>query len=137
MKILEMVMPSMGESIMECTVLHLLKKEGEAVVVDDSVLEVATDKVDTEVPCPYVGKLVKWLVKENDVVPIGSPVAQIEVTDDTPGEPAFLQQAPAEEVAVATQLEQEFEQAITQKERVVSSQETGMNPFYSPLVLSI
>lgn len=127
----------MGESIMECTVLHLLKKEGEAVVIDDSVLEVATDKVDTEVPCPYVGKLAKWLVKENDVVPIGSPVAQIEVADDTPGEPAFLQQAPAEEVAIATQLEQEFEQALTQKEKVVSNQEAGLNPFYSPLVLSI
>ena len=82
MKIVEMVMPPMGESNMECTVLHLLAEEGAKVRIDDSILEVATDKVDTEVPCPYEGTLTKWLVKVDDVVPIGSAVAQIEVADD-------------------------------------------------------
>jgi 2-oxoglutarate dehydrogenase E2 component (dihydrolipoamide succinyltransferase) len=63
MKIVEMVMPPMGESILECTVLHLLAKTGDTVRIDDSILEVATDKVDTEVPCPYSGVLTEWLVK--------------------------------------------------------------------------
>ncbi|MCE7060159.1 dihydrolipoamide acetyltransferase family protein [Dyadobacter sp. CY343] len=144
MKILEMVMPSMGESIMECTVLHLLKKEGDSVAIDDSILEVATDKVDTEVPCPYVGKIAKWLVKENDVVPVGNPVAHIEVDDDTPGESRISPAEPAtepksepvEEVAIAEQLENEFEQVISKK-RDNTPNASGNSQFYSPLVLSI
>ena len=55
MKLVDMVMPPMGESIMECTVLNWLKKPGETVEADDSILEVATDKVDTEVPSPIFG----------------------------------------------------------------------------------
>ena len=50
--IIEMVMPRMGEGIVECTILDILKKEGEHIDADDSVMEVATDKVDTEVPAP-------------------------------------------------------------------------------------
>ncbi|CAG5068927.1 Dihydrolipoyllysine-residue succinyltransferase component of 2-oxoglutarate dehydrogenase complex [Dyadobacter sp. CECT 9623] len=137
-------MPSMGESIMECTVLHLLKKEGDSVAIDDSILEVATDKVDTEVPCPYVGKISKWLVKENDVVPVGNPVAHIEVDDDTPGESRISPAEPAtepksepvEEVAIAEQLENEFEQVISKK-RDNTPNASGNSQFYSPLVLSI
>lgn len=134
----------MGESIMECTVLHLLKKEGDSVAIDDSILEVATDKVDTEVPCPYVGKISKWLVKENDVVPVGNPVAHIEVDDDTPGESRISPAEPAtepksepvEEVAIAEQLENEFEQVISKK-RDNTPNASGNSQFYSPLVLSI
>jgi 2-oxoglutarate dehydrogenase E2 component (dihydrolipoamide succinyltransferase) len=141
MKILEMVMPSMGESIMECTVLNLLKKEGDSVAIDDSILEVATDKVDTEVPCPYVGKISKWLVKENDVVAIGGAVAEIEVDDDTPGEPAFHSDQPqfelVEEVAAISQLEKEFEHAVSYKRETATNADSGSHPFYSPLVLSI
>lgn len=130
----------MGESIMECTVLNLLKKEGDTVAIDDSIMEVATDKVDTEVPCPYVGKIAKWLVKENEVVPIGSPVAQIEVDDDTPEESQTIPVEPqaelVEESAVVSQLEKEFEQVVSKK-REAPSNAPGNNQFYSPLVLSI
>ena len=108
MKIVEMVMPPMGESIMECTVLHLLKKAGEPVSIDDSVLEVATDKVDTEVPCPFSGKIAEWLVKENDVVAIGSIVARIEIegeSADTQQEPYEPQEELAEVVETASFLE--------------------------------
>lgn len=144
MKIVEMVMPPMGESIMECTVLHLLKKTGDLVFIDDSILEVATDKVDTEVPCPYSGVLTEWLVKENDVVAIGSAVAHIQVEDGSEDEipvPAFnhTDDIPSIETSVAT-LEKEFHEAVTKKAEPALEQvksDVAGNTFYSPLVLSI
>ncbi len=81
MKIIDMVMPQMGESIMECTVLGWLRQPGDAVEADDSILEVATDKVDTEVPSPFSGTLEELLVKEGDVVEIGATVARIRVDE--------------------------------------------------------
>ncbi|GHB81959.1 dihydrolipoamide acetyltransferase component of pyruvate dehydrogenase complex [Persicitalea jodogahamensis] len=71
----------MGESVMECTVLGWLVKVGDTVAADDSILEVATDKVDTEVPSPYSGTLVEVLVEEGQVVKIGSPVAKLQVSE--------------------------------------------------------
>ena len=88
MALIDMVMPKMGESIMECTVITWLKQVGERFEADESVLEVATDKVDTEVPAPYAGVLKEMLVNEGDVVPIGQPIARIEtdeaVADNVP-----------------------------------------------------
>lgn len=143
MKIVEMVMPPMGESIMECTVLHLLAEEGAKVRIDDSILEVATDKVDTEVPCPYDGILTKWLVQVNDVVPIGSAVAQIEVADDVVGETAIAPILVEEEndvISTVAGLEKEIETAINRKPEPaleLKHSNSEINPFYSPLVLSI
>jgi 2-oxoglutarate dehydrogenase E2 component (dihydrolipoamide succinyltransferase) len=138
MKIVEMVMPPMGESILECTVLNLLKKAGEPVSIDDSILEVATDKVDTEVPCPYAGKIAKWLVQVNDVVAIGSAVAHIEVDEDYT-DTQVLAGPPEEvldEVATADILEKDYQQVLTKKAEPVFGQ-NGNSNFYSPLVLSI
>ncbi|NJL14965.1 MAG: 2-oxo acid dehydrogenase subunit E2, partial [Microscillaceae bacterium] len=73
----EMVMPKMGESVMEGTILKWLKQEGEAIALDEPVLEVATDKVDTEIPAPIEGILEKILAQEGEVVPIGQPIALI------------------------------------------------------------
>jgi len=78
MALINMVMPKMGESIMECTVIQWLKKPGDRMEADDSILEVATDKVDTEVPTTYAGILKECLVNEGDVVPVGAPIARIE-----------------------------------------------------------
>lgn len=138
----------MGESIMECTVLHLLAKAGDKVSVDDSILEVATDKVDTEVPCPFSGVLTEWLVKENDVVPIGSPVAKIEVENDVdegdqqPVDKPVHEPVSAEpEVeATAAVLEKEYEEVLTKKAEPaleLANSNPDHNAFYSPLVLSI
>lgn len=130
---------------MECTVLHLLAEEGTKVRIDDSILEVATDKVDTEVPCPYEGTLTKWLVQVDDVVPIGSAVAQIEVADsvvaleaDTTPPPAL--EAEPELAETAALLEKDLNAAISRTaepayEYAASGAE--VNSFYSPLVLSI
>ena len=76
----EMTMPKMGESIMEGTVLKWLKQVGDAIEQDESVLEVATDKVDTEVPATHAGTLTEILVQEGQVVAVGAPIAVIETT---------------------------------------------------------
>ncbi len=145
-------MPQMGESIMECTVLNWLKQPGETVEADDSILEVATDKVDTEVPAPHTGVLVEWLVKEGDVVPVGSPVARIEIQNGSTKTPPA--QVPSPVAAVAEEVANE-EQAAQQLEAKMQAASTGVidpvpaqlpaeaaagetnNGFYSPLVLSI
>ncbi|MCE7068446.1 dihydrolipoamide acetyltransferase family protein [Dyadobacter sp. CY326] len=155
MKIVEMVMPPMGESIMECTVLHLLAKAGDKVSIDDSILEVATDKVDTEVPCPFSGVLAEWLVKESEVVPIGSPVARIEVEDNVNAEAVQPNNPPAngqpdikinnvpeaiDVEATAALLEKDYEEALSKKAEPVleyAANSPESNIFYSPLVLSI
>src|SRR5690606_24145248 len=77
----EMIMPPMGERIIEGTILGWLKSEGDAIEQDESVLEVATDKVDTEVPAPYGGVLRKILAKEGEVIGVGEPIAIIETED--------------------------------------------------------
>ncbi len=71
----ELIMPKMGESIMEATILKWLKKPGDKIEQDESVLEVATDKVDTEVPSTHAGVLEEILAKEGEVVKVGKPIA--------------------------------------------------------------
>src|ERR1044071_5247628 len=95
----ELVMPKMGESIMEATILHWLKKPGDKIEQDESVLEVATDKVDTEVPSTHAGVLKEILAKEGDVVKVGAPIAVI--TSDVAVEaPAAETSAPAKKAPV-------------------------------------
>ena len=97
----EMTMPKMGESIMEGTVLKWLKQVGDAIEQDESVLEVATDKVDTEVPAIYAGVLTEILVQEGQVVAVGAPIAVMETEMAAAGAaapaaaPAAPQAAPA------------------------------------------
>ena len=76
--LINMTMPRMGESIMECTVIQWLKQPGDRIEADESLLEVATDKVDTEVPAPEAGVLTEILVQKGDVVQIGDVIARIE-----------------------------------------------------------
>jgi len=143
MKIVEMLMPPMGESIMECTVLHRLKEIGDKVAIDDSVLEVATDKVDTEVPCPFEGTIKEWLVDKNDVVLIGSPVALIEVDGNTNVDLSSNSPSTPEEIAAheaTAVLEKDFHEAVAKKsDSALPAVSNGIesNGFYSPLVLSI
>jgi 2-oxoglutarate dehydrogenase E2 component (dihydrolipoamide succinyltransferase) len=89
MALFEMVMPKMGESIMEGTILRWLKKVGDRIEQDESVLEVATDKVDTEVPAVQAGYIMDILVKEGDVVPIGATIALISTTPLSSSQPVI------------------------------------------------
>lgn len=96
----EMTMPKMGESIMEGTVLKWLKQVGDAIEQDESVLEVATDKVDTEVPALHAGTLAEILVQEGQVVAVGAPIARIETAAGAapipPENPDELEEASAQ-----------------------------------------
>src|SRR5580693_181687 len=77
MPLVDLVMPKMGESIMEATILKWHKQPGDTVKQDETVLEIATDKVDTEVPSVTEGVIEELLFHVNDVVPIGSVIARI------------------------------------------------------------
>lgn len=128
----ELVMPKMGESIMEATILKWLKKEGDTIAADESVLEIATDKVDSEVPSSYAGTLIKILYKEGEVVAVGKPIAII----GTGGETAVQPAAPA--AAPATPAPQPEAALVSVAAPASNGQNNGSaNRFYSPLVLNI
>src|SRR6056297_2093952 len=78
----ELIMPKMGESIIEATILNWVKKEGDNVEVDDTIVEIATDKVDSEVPSPVSGTITKVFFNENDTVKIGEVIAHIATEGD-------------------------------------------------------
>ena len=82
----ELIMPKMGESVSEATVISWKKEVGEMVELDETIIEIATDKVDSEVPSTYEGKLVEKLFKADDVVKVGQPFAILETEggEDTP-----------------------------------------------------
>jgi len=79
---IKLIMPKMGESIMEATILNWVKQVGDTVEVDETVLEIATDKVDSEVPSPVAGVLTKILFQVNDVVPVGAEIAILSTDAD-------------------------------------------------------
>ena len=94
---IDVVMPKMGESVMEGTVLEWKKAVGDVVEMDETLLEISTDKVDSEVPSPEAGRIVEILVQENDTVDVGTPIAIIEtdVTASTESAPSASPSAPA------------------------------------------
>src|SRR5258708_3988191 len=73
----DLIMPKMGESVAEATIIKWSKKEGDTIKIDETVLEIATDKVDSEIPSPFEGTLLKCLFKEGDVVQVGTVIAVI------------------------------------------------------------
>ncbi|MEP0368120.1 MAG: dihydrolipoamide acetyltransferase family protein [Cyclobacteriaceae bacterium] len=131
MPLVELVMPKMGESVMEGTILSWLKTEGENIEEDESILEVATDKVDTEIPSLYTGVLKEILAKEGDVVEVGKPIAMIE----TDGDAAIPQEEP-DESELVTEAEKLIETAV-QEHSAEKVESQGSTRFYSPLVKNI
>src|SRR4029453_2508466 len=90
-------MPQMGVSVAEGTILKWHKQVGEWVESDETICEISTDKVDTEIPSPASGRLVKILVQENETVSVGTPLAELD-TSARPGE-SHADEHPVEEVA--------------------------------------
>lgn len=127
-------MPKMGESIMEATILKWRKKPGDTVELDEPVLDIATDKVDSEVPSPVAGVIVELLFKENDVVPINQAIAilETEAGAQTSASPAV--QAPAAANGISnTPAEVPFVPAAP----ATAVATTSGDRFYSPLVRNI
>ncbi|HSZ24756.1 MAG TPA: dihydrolipoamide acetyltransferase family protein [Cytophagaceae bacterium] len=133
MALVEMIMPKMGESIMEGTILNWLKKVGDHIERDESVLEVATDKVDTDVPATHTGVLKQILAEKGQVVPVGVSIAII----DTGG----TEEVKIPYVPVSSEISKETiekKETTTEKQSVVSSIGKPLSGrFYSPLVLNI
>src|SRR6185436_19391598 len=98
----EILMPKMGESIMEATILKWLKKEGDRIELDEPIVEIATDKVDSEVPSTEAGVIVRLLYKEGDVVQIGKPFVLIEKDGGAVAEPVKKEQVAIETYAAAS-----------------------------------
>ncbi len=134
---MELTMPKMGESVAEATIIKWLKNEGERIELEESVLEIATDKVDSEVPSPVEGVLVKKLFGENDLVQVGQAIALIETSaagDATP--------VAASEAAKEINVQIETAQSIASNGAMPSSesmdiQRESNGRFYSPLVRNI
>src|SRR5882757_4677684 len=107
MALLDLIMPKLGESIMEATILKWHKKPGDAIKQDETVLDIATDKVDSEVPSTAEGVIESILFNENDVVPIGAVIARIRVGANaavTDNQPTAPQQSNYEEAKVVEEI---------------------------------
>lgn len=129
-------MPKMGESIIEATILKWLKKPGDTVENDETILEVATDKVDSEIPSPTNGVISEILFNEGDVVPIGSVIAYIQSQNG-----AAVSASPAVastiEIENAIPFTQELKQPDIQQKNDIPASSGDNSRFYSPLVRSI
>ncbi|MEO1450611.1 MAG: dihydrolipoamide acetyltransferase family protein [Bacteroidota bacterium] len=139
----ELTMPKMGESIIEATILSWTKEVGDNVELEETVLEIATDKVDSEVPSPVEGKLLEKRFNEGDVVAVGAVIALIETeaaASDGAGVPALPVEAPVEVAANGAHGGAEAAQVpYVPTAPVVDATLTNStgNRFYSPLVLNI
>jgi len=138
---LEIQLPAMGEGVIEATITKWLVREGDTVKEDDAIVEVATDKVDSEVPSPWDGKIEKLLFKEGDVPKIGEPLAIIITEGEEVGEPLTVEKEKAVEKEVE-RIREDMEKTSSAKEEVeitasgLKSRTPG-GKFLSPLVRSI
>ena len=152
---MEILLPKMGESVAEATIIRWVVEEGQSVAADEPIIEIATDKVDSEVPAPEDGVLVKHLVAEGDVVQVGQPIAVFsmngeettavapDVTPATENAPASVQEdspaVPSEAVLAEVSAPLSPTPAPVSSSSVhgsLPSRESG-GRFYSPLVRSI
>ncbi len=129
----DLIMPKMGESVAEATIIKWTKNEGDTIKIDETVLEIATDKVDSEIPSPFEGTLIKKLFKEGDVVQVGAVIAQI--SSEAGAKVAETPKTTAPEVKKEVVAE-------TKTASVSSSPATKVDfsrseKFYSPLVKNI
>jgi 2-oxoglutarate dehydrogenase E2 component (dihydrolipoamide succinyltransferase) len=125
----DLIMPKMGESVAEATIIKWTKNEGDAIKIDETVLEIATDKVDSEIPSPFEGTLVKRLFNEGDVVQVGAVIGIISSSAnasvaETPKAPAPVAVVESKTETISTHISS-------------STNYSNSDKFYSPLVKSI
>jgi len=129
----ELKLPKMGESVAEATITNWLKKVGDHIAADEAVLEIATDKVDSEVPSEVSGTLTQILFNENDVVQVGQTIAYIET------EGGVVVDAPAEATTAVNENIQALEKTVDAAKEAVSAPQdfSASDKFFSPLVKNI
>lgn len=137
----DMVMPKMGESITEGTIIKWLKQIGDTVEKDEIILEISTDKVDSEIPTPVAGKIAEFLAQEGDTVEVGKIIAKI----DTEAKAGAAEEKP-DLVEKKTELkevkkDEEIEAVVSEEKKEpapeVKEAEPASTRFYSPVVLNI
>ncbi len=139
----EVLMPKMGESVAEATVIRWLKEVGDTVEVDEPLMEIATDKVDSEIPSPVDGILAEQCCAADDVVQVGSAVAFITTTTEVEAKPTAKQEAPiADKIpeplsapVVSVPTNGSTANGVKEVTSIPKHSETGR--FYSPLVRTI
>lgn len=132
----ELKLPKMGESVAEATITSWLKEVGDTIEMDEPVLEIATDKVDSEVPSEVDGKLVEKLFETDDVVKVGQTIAIIEIEGEDAGE-EVTQEETVEAPAAAEEVEQTFHSAKSTASSEATEDYSDSARFYSPLVRNI
>ena len=143
MAIIDILLPKMGESVAEATITKLVVDAGADVEVDDPIVEIATDKVDSEVPAPEDGTLVEWCVAEGDVVQVGAVIARYDVGGEGSGDTAAPASAEAPAPAPSPAPVAPSAPSAAVVEEVMAPLEGGparkgpSGRFYSPLVRSI
>ncbi|QQS38048.1 MAG: 2-oxoglutarate dehydrogenase, E2 component, dihydrolipoamide succinyltransferase [Ignavibacteriales bacterium] len=132
--LIEIAMPKMGESVMEGTIIKWHKKVGDKIKKDETVFEISTDKVDTEVPSPEDGLLAEILVGEQETVEVGTIVAKLSTTGAIPQKPVSVktEEKKVETKAEPVSMHDNFSNVSISEEGKIQS-----DRFYSPLVLSI
>ena len=126
----ELKLPKMGESVAEATVTNWLKNVGDTIEMDEAVLEIATDKVDSEVPSEVAGTLVEILFNVDDVVQVGQTIAIIETAGGAVATPEVKAETPVAVAEIAKTIE-------TAKETVSAADFSTSDKFFSPLVKNI
>ena len=126
----ELKLPKMGESVAEATITSWLKEVGDTIEADEAVLEIATDKVDSEVPSEVDGVLVEKLFNVDDVVQVGQTIAIIE----TEGEGSTTTEAPKNNTTEVPAEAKEIEQTVTSAQETAAPIASNADRFYSPLV---
>ncbi len=147
MGVIDIKMPRMGESVMEGTVLKWLISIGDEIEADGSLLEVGTDKVDSEIPSPHTGKLIEIIHQDGDIVPVGTPIGRMEVegvereviNETVAAKPS---DAPAVVEQVVTKRAESIPsptpaEIVTPVTQAVNGANGTNNGFFSPLVLNI
>jgi len=138
----QLLLPKMGESVAEATIIKWNKNTGDYIEADEAVMEIATDKVDSEVPSPVSGKLIQQLCSENEVVQVGAVIAIIETEggDEAEAAPAAVaepQEVNIPEEAADEPVISESIPGLDQLETKEAEESKGSGRFYSPLVKNI
>lgn len=129
----ELKLPKMGESVAEATITSWLKEVGETIEMDEAIVEIATDKVDSEVPSEVEGTLIEILFEKDEVVAVGATIAVIETEG---GEVVNVSETPkAETLKEVAEIETSVQNTIENTTSIVKNSESGR--FYSPLVRNI
>ena len=132
----ELKLPKMGESVAEATITNWLKEVGDTIEADEAVLEIATDKVDSEVPSEVDGVLVEKLFNEDDVVQVGQTIAIIETEggEGAQSSEETTEEVPSEEIQEAVA---EAEKRVEEAKEISVTDFSESDRFYSPLVKNI